>query len=213
MLANATEIALCLLTIVSCVSHGMVLAAVQNSLKVKTGKHFVYPVFTGNTHSVSAPIIQKVQVSGQFEFGGPSAWLFMSPEGTDLSEQFITALTLPSFGIGGEIRNVTEMVFVQVHVHCAFMYAGAHICRFRSMFNPVSNDLINVHIHFEKVLHFRDATELNAFEILNPFMKAPLVKDLGQSFLSLNCGTLMQGQTTKKAFPVLVQILSILVPD
>ena len=102
--------------------------------------------------------------SWEFEFGGPSAWLFMSPEGTDLSEQFITALTLPSFGVGGEIHNVTEMVFVQVHVHCAFMFAGAHICRFRSMFNPVSNDLINVHIHFEKVLHFRDVTELNALK-------------------------------------------------
>ena len=110
----------------SCVSHRLVLAAVQNR------QTFCISCVHGEHTLRAAPIVQKVQVSDrnslwEFEFGGPSACLFVSLEVTDLSEQFITALTLPSFGIGVEIRNVTEMVFVQVHVHCAFMYAGAHI--------------------------------------------------------------------------------------
>ena len=107
----------------------------------------------------------------------------MSPEVLDLTEQFITASALPSFGVGVEICNETEMVFVEVHVHRAFMCAGAYIYRFCSMFNPVSHELINVDVYFEKVLHFRDVAELDAFELLDPFVKALLVKEgLSRSF-------------------------------
>ena len=113
--------------------------------------------------------------SGEFKFGGSSTCLFVSPEVLDLTEQFITAPTLPSFGIGVEICNETEMVFVEVHVHRAFMRAGAHIYRFCRMFNPVSHELVNVDVHFKKVLYFWDVAELDAFELLDPFVKAPLI--------------------------------------
>ena len=134
----------------------------------------------GDTHPMLLQVFKKSGsltpiASREFEFGGSSTCLFVSPEVLDLAEQFITAPALPSFGVGVEICNETQMVFVEVHVHRAFMRAGAHIYRFCCMFNPVSHELVNVDVYIEKVLHFRDVTELDAFELLDPFVKAPLI--------------------------------------